>query len=99
MTPIERAARVLHKCYIEERIRNGVKPSDLPAWDDLGVDGRYYFTAPVRAVLTEIREPSEHAMGCGAYRLPGIDAATKQAKARDVYRAMIDAMLEEGPPT
>lgn len=93
MTPIERAARALCASSLEDPdevvATLGEKPGEpVFAWQHRLHD--------VRAVLTEIREPSEHAMDCGAYRLPGIDTATKQAKARDVYRAMIDAMLEEG---
>jgi hypothetical protein len=34
-------------------------------------------------------------MDCGAYRLPGIGNEFKQAKAREVYQAMIDAALSE----
>lgn len=100
MTPIQRAARALHKRYVEERIRNGVKPSDLPSWDDLDVDGVYYFTAPVRDVLAAIREPSEamvQAMDQADYECSedigmiqlGIDPAIP-------FRAGIDALLEEG---
>lgn len=89
MTPLERAARALFK-------RDPGPYGDCVDWaieQDFGWCDR---VDDARAVLQAIREPSEHAMDCGAYRLPGIDAAAKQAKARDVYRAMIDAALEEG---
>lgn len=89
MTPLERAARALHKDYIEERIRNGVKPSDLPSWDDLGSDGRLYFTHKVRAILTAIREPSDYMAAAGT--LPD-----REPLAEDVWKAMIDAALAEG---
>lgn len=57
MNPLERAARALHKDYVESRRRMGVAPCDLPAWDDLGSDGKFSFYAPARAVLEAIREP------------------------------------------
>lgn len=85
MTPIERAARVLHKRYVEERIRNGVKPPDLPTWEDLGEDGRFYFTAPVRDVLEAIRidDPLSPILEAGR-------CTTGH------WNRMIDALLEEG---
>lgn len=93
MTPLERAARALCEANFQDPDEvvgaMGENPGNpIYAWQHSVPDAR--------AVLAAIREPSEHAMDCGAYRLPGIDAGSKQAKARDVFRAMIDAMLEEG---
>lgn len=91
MTPLERAARALHKDYVEGRIRMGVAPSDLPAWEDLGPDGEFSFYAPARAVIEAIREPSEAMWDAGDDHCPHRDTANPTK----VWAAMIDALLEE----
>lgn len=111
MTPLERAARALHKRYIEERIRNGVKPSDLPAWDDLGEDGSYYFTASARAVIVAIREPDTAVIEAGGEQVLDTEVGDGQYasiadgrgsklmannQAVNAWAAMIDAILAGG---
>ena len=99
MTPLERAARALHKDYVEGRIRMGVKPSDLPAWEDLGPDGEFAFYAPARAVIEEIREASEamEMTGYGNSKCdPDNTGIVDNPRPDDAWRAMIDALLEEG---
>lgn len=90
MTPLERAARALHTIYTDEKERSGAR--DMPSWDELGDDGRFYFTHRVRAVLQAIREPSE-AMIEAASDEGGCDGTHIS-----VYRAMIDAALVEQEP-
>lgn len=108
MTPLERAARALYKDYVEGRIRMGVKPSDLPAWEDLGQDGEFAFYAPARAVIEAIREPSEAVRKAMRQTIPvtGHDweyndpvvsnGVVIDDEPGDCWRAMIDALLEEG---
>lgn len=98
MTPIERAARALHKDYVENRIRMGVKPEDLPAWEDLGPDGQLSFYAPARAVLTAIREPSEGMTKADVLSTVEIwnDERDGEREFKTEFGAAIDAALEEG---
>lgn len=51
-----------------------------------------------RAVLTAIREPSEAMLAKGGHNGPwdAFAAPDEKDNARDVYLAMIDALLEEG---
>lgn len=95
MTPLERAAQTLFETR-REQLPCIAYPAISGEWEAQFRSVKDRYVNEARAVLTAIREPSEHAMDSGAYRLPGIDTEAKQTKSRDVYRAMIDAMLEEG---
>ena len=84
MTPLERAAKALED-WVDTTPCIEANP-ECPG-------GLY--CAPnrkeaVRAVLTAIREPSK------AMRDAGIQADLNDDEAVDIYRAMIDVMLEEG---
>ena len=87
---IERAARADHKAYCKDRMRMGVHPADLPEWEELGPDGRFYFTDRVRSILRAIREPSEAMLVAGTLRNPVDAPVILQA-----WQAMIDAALAE----
>lgn len=92
-TPLERAARALHADYIAEKQRHGIKLADLPAWDDLGDDGRYYFESKARVVLQAIREPSRNMVD--AARDVGPAAPYGLGETREKWRTFIDAALSE----
>lgn len=86
MTPLERA-RV---AVVEE---TGAYRTDDGMWmREGGCAGDGYFDDIVRAVLTAIREPSEAMVDAAE----GNEAINPRATTAHIYRAMIDAMLEEG---
>ncbi|MFS0771049.1 hypothetical protein [Sphingomonas sp. 1P08PE] len=97
MTPLERAARALHKDYIESRIRMGVNPNDLPSWDDLGADGEFSFYTPARAVIEAIREPSAEMVAAGdaTDQMASVNGPHADTPPLLVWPAMIDALLRE----
>lgn len=86
MTPLELAARALHRRRVEGQ---HPKPDNFP-WEGLSRREQALLRADVYAVLKSVREPSK------AMRDAGIKADLNDDEAVDIYRAMIDAMLEEG---
>lgn len=91
MTPIERA---------KAAIANELGVSSAPIESFALSDGRLIATETIiRAVLTAIREPSE-AMLCAGKESAwvGADLNDGHPCIVQVWPAMIDAMLEEGPP-
>lgn len=82
MTPIERAARA---------VENAVFSPGLGMSVEIRGDNRAFYDIIVRAVLTEIREPSEAMVDHGF-----ADMGVARCDVSAIYTAMIDAMLEEG---
>ncbi|WP_031293679.1 hypothetical protein [Sphingobium sp. HDIP04] len=89
--PLERAARAIIDAAQEQGAYVGGEPDNLRS---VPIDGVIDAEAMVRAVLAAIREPSEAMERAGwTADLP----FTPSIKVGTVWRAMIDAMLEERP--
>jgi hypothetical protein len=86
---IERAARALYpKLSYGDRLRAHL-PGPQITWEQLPDDFRDFYYANARAVLREIREPSEEMVRAG-------DSCLGIATSPVIWQAMIDAALEEG---
>lgn len=109
MTPLERAGKAL---YERDPLTQDVFRRDClnPAagfasrteplpWEELGQDDRDAYIADARAVIEAIREPSEAMEAAGYGNTKGDPDNTgivDNPRPDDAWRAMIDALLEEG---
>lgn len=84
MTPLERAARAVHQHSFSDR-----------PWESMVAADHARYAVTARAVIEAIREPDAHAMDSGAYKLPGIDGEFKRSQARQIWRRMIEAILQD----
>ncbi len=88
MTPLERAAKALFDLQLEgdPDARWGYAPPIVKsAW-----------LASARAALQAIREPSETMLTVGTNLDGDLEAASSSFAVPEIWRAMIDAALEEG---
>lgn len=85
MTPLERAARALHRLSVRQR----ALASHEADWDNMSQRNRDLYVEQARAVLQAIREPSDKMVRDGERLLP-----LKWGRA--IWQRMIVAALEEG---
>jgi hypothetical protein len=96
MTPIERAARALHRSqeWPSDDLLASMSPEaredEMSIAQQVEDDGWQEYVADARAVIAAIRAPGADAMG--AVRDKGIPVAD----ALDVWQTAIDKLLEEG---
>lgn len=88
MTPLERAARALHRRRVEGQ---HPKPDNYP-WESLSRREQAIFRADAYAILAAIREPSEAMVEAGW----ASECVIPSQSPEGAWQAMIDAMLEEG---
>jgi len=82
---IEKAAKAIREKCVEIEHQNGILDAD-PMW----VSKEY-----ARAVLAAIREPSEEMVRSGLAEVVHSDFRPATTRAKAVYQAMIDKILEE----
>lgn len=98
MTTLERACRAICRERDPDDVAGG--PHPMGQWLDEGEKWWTGYADTVRAVLTEIREPSEAMVKAGnsskPFNVVGYCEGKVHAVVQRSWPAMIDAMLDEG---
>lgn len=92
MTPLERAARALHRARVAGQ---HPKPDNFP-WEDLPRRSQALLRRDAYAVIKAIREASEAMKRAGTAVTRGDGDEKYWADGVGAYEAMIDVLLEEG---
>ncbi len=95
MSPdVERVARVIWTCVLEYS-REMRMPAPADSFDRLHHEDKVRQLGIARAVIAELRDPSEAMLEAGGdLLLDGrLEIEEAEANARGVWRAMVDAML------
>ena len=93
MSPIERAARALHRSRME---RQYPKPDDHP-WESLSPRDQKLRMLDVKVILNALRDPSEAMVSAGGEKTFAGSYSAAQAGAVNAWRAMIDTILADEP--
>jgi len=96
MTMVEKIARAIYSqhgfCYDDDERMFEPYP-----FDELDEIERSNFVSQARAVLTALREPTENMIDMGAcHEDQDHHIVDEGSIAQDVWRAMVDAAIEEG---
>lgn len=98
MTPLERAARALYERFPEGQLIQDAEGrqaiTGIP-WENVGAQSKQRWLDDARAVIVAISEPSEAMRQAGRLSTDrdGWDGPSA------CWELMIDALLEQGPPT
>lgn len=96
-TTITRLARAAYEVHARQFTDPGMALAFDPSWEALGEEGQKEYRDVVRAVLAELREPTEE-MLADCQNLPGSDGGrilNTQATLRIIWQAQIDSILKE----